>query len=403
MAAFVLQGIIYNAINMMEIADKTLVSVLGKILLVAILGLLVSCNNSQDPYAVKKVGSTTPKTAVREISMEKVQLDSVYCSFSGSSSMNDFGEILYYDKYFNYLYTFSSEGKYLRREIGKGRGPGETTVGQGSEAVFSNNGALVLLGSTMDYDYFPLDRLNHNYFNTYGSYDHDSVTPDNFDTYSFAEENFVGRLKDGTLYLSSFSDNELFCYFTTPEKYLTDSYRIGRVDLIKGENKPMIVKGFPEMYRKTPAKYSSCQYIDFDISDEGDIYVGFEASPVIYVCNHEGVPKYSFGLEGRDIKDDYVEGMSFEDFDYYVENRNDKGRYGWLEFIDKTGMTFRSYVKSGAAESDGLQAYSTDKDLIGDFDVPKGLNVVGYAEPYYYSQVFEDDEVGELYVYRFKL
>ena len=71
MAAFVLQGIIYNAINMMEIADKTLVSVLGKILLVAILGLLVSCNNSQDPYAVKKVGSTTPKTAVREISMEK--------------------------------------------------------------------------------------------------------------------------------------------------------------------------------------------------------------------------------------------------------------------------------------------------------------------------------------------
>lgn len=54
MAAFVLQGIIYNAINMMEIADKTLVSVVGKILLVAILGLLVSCNNSQDPYAVKK-------------------------------------------------------------------------------------------------------------------------------------------------------------------------------------------------------------------------------------------------------------------------------------------------------------------------------------------------------------
>ncbi len=52
--------------------------------------------------------------------------------------------------------------------------------------------------------------------------------------------------------------------------------------------------------------------------------------------------------------------------------------------------------------SDGLQIYSSDGHFLGDCEVPKGLNVKGYIAPYYYSQVFTDED-GKLTLYRFRL
>lgn len=107
-----------------------------------------------------------------------------------------------------------------------------------------------------------------------------------------------------------------------------------------------------------------------------------------------------YGMTAMDM--DYEPVRSMEDMPVYRRNRDTKGRYGWIEYIDETGILFRSYVKGRNSLTDGLQVYSDDV-MVADVDVPEGFRVVGYIEPYYYSQVFEDDENGKLEIMRFRL
>ena len=58
--------------------------------------------------------------------------------------------------------------------------------------------------------------------------------------------------------------------------------------------------------------------------------------------------------------------------------------------------------KGGSQSTDGLQIYK-DGVLLGDINVPKGLKVMGYVSPYYYSYVIADEEREIMYMYRFKL
>lgn len=90
-----------------------------------------------------------------------------------------------------------------------------------------------------------------------------------------------------------------------------------------------------------------------------------------------------------------------ETYENAREEMSSRGFYNWLEWVDETGVLFRSYQKGDGADVDGLQIYR-DGVLVGDVDVPKGLRVAGYVAPYYYSYVMPDEEREVLYVYRFK-
>ena len=43
-----------------------------------------------------------------------------------------------------------------------------------------------------------------------------------------------------------------------------------------------------------------------------------------------------------------------------------------VEYVDETGLLFRSYRKGGGSVTDGLQVYR-DGVLVGDVDVPPGI------------------------------
>lgn len=45
----------------------------------------------------------------------------------------------------------------------------------------------------------------------------------------------------------------------------------------------MAVKGFPSVYESDPYKYTSFDCVDFDIDNEGNMYLGFQADSSIYV------------------------------------------------------------------------------------------------------------------------
>ena len=72
-----------------------------------------------------------------------------------------------------------------------------------------------------------------------------------------------------------------------------------------------------------------------------------------------------------------------------------------VEYVDETGLLFRSYRKGGGSATDGLQVYR-DGVLVGDVDVPLGFRMAGYVAPYYYSYVVPDEEGERLYMFRFK-
>jgi hypothetical protein len=86
---------------------------------------------------------------------------------------------------------------------------------------------------------------------------------------------------------------------------------------------------------------------------------------------------------------------------YYREERQKKGYYDWIEYIDETGVLFRSYKKGENSSSDGLQVYKNDV-LIADLDVPKGFKVTGFIFPYYYSNEYIDEEAEKMIIYKFR-
>ena len=87
----------------------------------------------------------------------------------------------------------------------------------------------------------------------------------------------------------------------------------------------------------------------------------------------------------------------------YRSERNCKGYYYWIEYVDETGLLFVSYRKESDS-LDGLQIYKDGK-IIADVAVPEKFRVMGYIKPYYYSYVIPcmDDDDDSMQIYRFKM
>lgn len=361
---------------------------------------LFSCSDGEKK-GFADIVPDSDRTGIRydSINIERIVLDSVYCSYYGFSGISPAGHIYYYDRHFGYIYEFDSEGKCLSRHLGIGRSNHETAFRDCVNAAFSDSG-FVLLSTGLDFEIFDSDySLEKRFALVYRP----DIRADasSFETYSFSWENRVARIKDGIFYIGMMSEHPEFNIFATGEKFLEQGRHIGRIDLTEEKSLSMIVKGFPRIYHRDRMSCSSFSGVNFDMGEDC-LYVGYEADSLIYRCTLAGEPQSCFGISGRGMDMDYEPVRSMEDMPVYRRNRDTKGMYGWIEYIDETGILFRSYVKGRNSLTDGLQVYS-DGVMVADVDVPEGFRVVGYIEPYYYSQVFEDDENGKLEIMRFRL
>lgn len=370
------------------------------IILVFLFTSVLSCRNGeQKGFADIVPDSDRIEIRYDSINIERIVLDSVYCSYYGFSGISPAGYIYYYDRYFGYIYEFDSEGKCQSRHLGIGRSNQETTFRDCVNAVFSDS-EFVLLSTGLDFEIFDSDYSLEKRFTLVYRPD---IRGDasSFETYSFSWDNRVARIRDGIFYLGMMSEHPEFNCFTAGEKFLEQGRHIGRIDLTEEKSLPMIVKGFPQIYHQEKASCASFGGVNFDVGEDF-LYVGYEADSLIYRCDFAGEPESCFGISGNDMDLAYASVRSWDDMPVYRKNRETKGRYGWIEYIDETGFLFRSYCKGVHSLSDGLQIYR-DGVLMADVDVPKGFKVVGYLAPYYYSQVFEDDENGKLEIMRFRL
>lgn len=397
----------FNVLVMMETASVFTMSLsnnarlLSKVACIFTLIMLCSCSGRKNTYEhIPRLCGADLESAHLTVDLEKVQLDSVHCSGEMITGMTPSGRIFCYDIYFCWLYEFNTDGTLAGRYMGYGRGPEESMVKQCALGAMSNDGEFAIMGSSLDFEYFAKDHKVINYFMI--TKDHDYSSPEEFLTYSNPVFDASARLYDGKMYMGMTSDNPAFAYFFTNTEYLENSYRIGIVDLKSGEALPMAVKGFPSVYESDPYKYTSFDCVDFDVDNDGNMYLGFQADSSIYVFDKEFRPKYAFGVVGSGMDLSYNKIQTESDLPLFMENIETKGYYSRIEYIDETGICFRSYKKGSHTQYDGLQIYK-DGNLIGDCEVPKSFTVTGYVAPYYYSQVFNGDGDGELMVYRFKL
>ena len=373
---------------------------MNRIVLFLIMLALFSCSDGEKK-GFADIVPDSDRTGIRydSINIERIVLDSVYCSYYGFSGISPAGHIYYYDRHFGYIYEFDSEGKCLSRHLGIGRSNHETAFRDCVNAAFSDSG-FVLLSTGLDFEIFDSDySLEKRFALVYRP----DIRADasSFETYSFSWENRVARIKDGIFYIGMMSEHPEFNIFATGEKFLEQGRHIGRIDLTEEKSLPMIVKGFPQIYHQEKASCASFGGVNFDVGEDY-LYVGYEADSLIYRCDFSGEPESCFGISGKGMDMDYAPVRSWDDAPVYRQNRETKGRYGWIEYIDETGLLFRSYSRGQHSSSDGLQIYENGV-LVADLDVPGEFRVAGYIEPYYYSQVSEDEETGRLKIMRFRL
>lgn len=195
----------------------------------------------------------------------------------------------------------------------------------------------------------------------------------------------------------------IFNIVNTPDTNIENAYNIMSVDYLNKGETTLWIKGLPPYYKEDTNQKALFTGSHFDISNNGDIYIAHEADSLIYIYDGEQHLKMICGRSARKMKQNYAKCNGMSDFrKHYEEEHSAKGRYTSLEYIDQTGVLFRTYQQKGGMKQDGMQIYR-DGILIGDVSVPQGMHVVGYISPYYYSQVMPDEENGILKLYKFRL
>ena len=334
--------------------------------------------------------------------LDTILLDNVPTSFVIESSIH-LGKICLLDKLFCTLYQFNNEGQLQKRYLGQGRAKNETTIGRIATHTFmgdnlfllDNSGGYYLYDSTFYFkDYFRLIYNRH--------WEHNEIY-ENPTAYTQRYNDIVCRGFQEKVFFNVHLAHQQYNFVTTTKEHLEKNANIQEINLEKKDFGRLLAIGYPESYKYDSDKKAVFSSVIFDIDRQGDFYLTYEADSLIYVYDKDFQMKQCYGFSGRSMNLNYIKTNTPQEVgQHYRKERNTKGFYNWLEYIDETNMLFRSYQKGIDCVSDGLQIYKNGV-LIGDLDVPKGLKVMGFIEPYYYSYVKTDEDKEKLYLYKFKL
>lgn len=345
--------------------------------------------------------------SVKNVNIETVKLDSVSTSYEIETSVVN-GQIVGVDRYFCYVYRFMPNGKMVKRQLGQGSAKNETTMGRIAGHCFSNDGKLILVGyegETCVYD-SSINREGIFVADYSKRSPADLATTDCYEkplVYTKQYFDFICREYGGKLYYNVDMFTPVFNIVNTPDTHISRAYRLMSVDYSNKGETALWLKGLPPFYDDNTKQKALFTNSHFDISNDGDVYIAHEADSLVYMYDVQQNLKLICGRAASGMQQDYAECGDMSDYrKHYEKEHETKGRFTSLEYVDQTGMLFRTYQKDGSAKHDGMQIYK-EGVLVGDVSVPRGMHVVGYISPYYYSQIISDEDKGELKIYRFKL
>ena len=373
------------------------------ILLFFIAVFIVSSCSTKRKGNFRLQADSKQNVTITSLEIDSVLLDSVTTSFVVSSGMCD-SAVYVIDNYFCTLCRFDLNGKFEDRKLGTGRARNETTIGRIATHSFLADGRLVLYDYIYNKDFLLEDyfRVVYEQTNNDGSYDRDNLYEDPY-SYTPVYNDNVCRSYGNNIYFKVHLAFPNCNYIYTTDEQLRKGANILETNLEKRSLGRILSVGYPMGYYTNSLDKAIFSTVNFDISQKGNFYVTYEADTLIYQYDKDYNEQMCFGFSGKNMDLDYVTINTLsESRKNWRNERQTKGYYNWLEYVDETDLLFRSYQKGETQSTDGLQIYK-DGVLLGDVSVPKGLRVMGYVAPYYYSYVIADEEREIMYMYRFKL
>ena len=358
-----------------------------------------------DHAALFPLPTNENKVALRFTSLycDTVALDPIHTSFVGAFYVQN-QKILWVDYRFCWIFEFDTDGKFIQRRLGQGKGPKEVPTGLLYGYAPDQAGGFVVLGPQTDcYRFDSAGVLIHRFLvRDYVVGENPAENgPDRPGTYTYAYDKLVTRVFDNELFLNIYSEAEGFDLFGDAKPYFREARILMGINLENGRADQLLGR-FPPVYENRSDWCKPFVFTSFDIAPNGDFYVAPEVDTLIYRYDRNYRPICSFGQAGRDMDTAYMALRTPDELQIFFNQERAKGRYDWVEYVDETGVLFRSYVKGAEASTDGLQIYEGTV-LVGDVDVPRGFRVKGYIAPYYYAEGPVDEENETLTLYRFTL
>jgi hypothetical protein len=360
--------------------------------------------NRQSAPNFNRPNNTITHISYRGLSLDSIILDSTSTSLVGNICLSK-NRIFFVDTRLSSLYEFNFSGKYVGRHIGHGNGPDELPIKRIQFCSTLPAGGFFIVGPTFDCyvfdsNYHRTDDFEMNWHKSTDDPDHlKNPDPNSTDPYSLAYIGGTFQIEKSTAYFSIFSQHRNFNPtvngFALSTKVLASmNLNDGYVDNLIGMLSPVYQKA------KNTSTFS---YAYFELMPNQRFLIGYPADSHIYIASRDFQIRNVIGLPGREVCQNYSPVSNMIDFwRIWYKNTQEQGYYRAIKYVPERDLIFRSYQKSGHDAPDGLQIYKGDS-LIADFDTPRGFDVSGYIEPWFYSNAFVDEERNQIKVYKFKL
>ena len=370
-----------------------------------ILLIIVGCSKEQPKSYFISPSGNKKKIEYNNINLDSISFQSIESSYVGFAKIVS-KSIYFIDQKFRYVFDFDEDGILQARYLGFGRGPNEINASKIEGYENLNGNTHVFIGDDnfchlYENNFLKKESFLMDYVYKSTMLNRKDIKPENPAIYTLTYRKLITRSYKNNLYFTVYSEHPYFNFITTPKEYFRNCRIIAKMNLSNGKIDGLLGRYSPKYLRDDACKQISLT--NFDISEKGDFYVAQEADSLIYVYNSNFDIIKSFGFNGENICWPKHKLQSVNDFKKFANtDRKKYGYFTWIEYIDEKGMLFRSYKRGKNSVNDGLQIYE-DGILIGDVDVPKNFKVIGYIPPYYYSNIFIDEENEKMSIYKFKL
>lgn len=353
-------------------------------------------------YNVPEVGSIA-KQQRHIVKMDSIVIgDEVETSFVGTFSIVD--DTLYFaDTYFGYLLRFNKNGQFIDKHIGKGAGPAEI---RSPEYASMNKKGFFFKTKSNDIAFFNRqfqrmvyrqidwqlkrpykEALNNPHPEIDDAYEFDSGIPHAF---SYWNKKYVA--------MAITASHPKFNGYFDSDSYYKNSRILALINLQTGKFERMIGRRPPFYlhHRNLP----NFDHFNYQVTPKY-AYWNFWADPNIYIYDKkEDKLIKKFGVAGKNMNTNYYQTTSFQ----AAENNwsKDLEEYGYYTFLKllPNNMVARGYTHGENNKTAGLQFYK-DYNLVGDFEVPFGLEVFGAIGNVYYATNTANEDF--LVIYRITL
>ncbi len=389
---------------------------------------IVACNSdreetSDDYYNYEYKGER--QIELDSLHFKSIELESNSTSLQGMVFVKN-DTLQFLDTGQDVIFRFDDEGNQIGETLGRGEGPQEIP-GMGLMSLISlPDGGYFFLGSSNDFYEFNSDlERTHS-----GRFDWQRETSQEvLENKSVPEENAAYNFdyQFGSASLTSSSENYVYLPLSSgPPQYTnfnltTDLYAEQARVMARIERESGKLEAIGRLSPKFAANEDIRMFsnIHFDVINDDTIAFTFKPDSLIYLADKDFNVHTAFGKKGSNMDMNYTQPLSedMSDSEYpelVMHEIINRGYYTSLQYFEEQDVMFRAYRRGGEAEHNGLQIYR-DHQLIGDVSTPKkqehevqgqlsfSFKVVGYSEPYFYSNAFIDAEEEEIKVYRFSL